>query len=42
MSRDQNARRSQNLKIYFVSFERAEELKHLETTLTLKILFSKN
>jgi len=34
MSRDQNAGRSQNLKIDNRSFEVVEELKHLETALT--------
>jgi len=34
MSRDQNARQSQNVRIDNSSFERVEELKHLGTTLT--------
>jgi len=34
MSRDQNAGRSHNIKIYNNSFERVEEFKYLETTLT--------
>jgi len=34
MSRDQNARGSHNVKIYFNSLERVEEFKYLETTLT--------
>jgi len=34
MSRDQNAERSQNIKIYNSSFERLEPFKHLGSTLT--------
>jgi len=34
MSRDQNARRSHNIKIDNSSFERVEEFKYLGTTLT--------
>jgi hypothetical protein len=36
MSRDQNARRSQNIKFDFKSFERVEDFKYLGTTLTNK------
>ena len=41
MSRDQNAGRSHNMRINNRSFERVEEFKYLETTLTIKILFRK-
>jgi hypothetical protein len=34
MSRDRNAGQSRNIKIYNNSFERFEEFKYLETTLT--------
>ena len=34
MSRDQNSRPGQNIKIYNISFERVEEFKYLGTTLT--------
>ena len=43
MTRDQNAGRSYNMKVYNSSFEGVEEFKYLETTtLTNQILFSKN
>jgi protein associated with RNAse G/E len=41
MSRDQNERRSHNIKIANSSFESVEELQYLGTNLTIKILFSK-
>jgi len=34
MSQDQNAGRSHNIKIDNSSFERVDELKYMETTLT--------
>jgi hypothetical protein len=34
MSREQNAGRNHNVRINNISFERAEELKYLEATLT--------
>ena len=34
MSRDQNARRSHDIKIDYSSFERVEEFEYLRTTLT--------
>jgi len=34
MSRDQNAGRSHNIRIANSSFERVEDFKYLETTLT--------
>ena len=36
MSRDQNAEQSHNVKINNSSFERAEQFRYLETTLTNK------
>jgi len=39
MSRDQNARPSQNVKISNSSFERVEEYKYLGRALTFKIIF---
>jgi len=41
MSRDQNAGRSQNMKVDNRSFERAEQSKYLETALKNQILFRK-
>jgi hypothetical protein len=41
MSRDQNVVRSHNMKNGKSSFERVEEFKYLETTLTNQILFRK-
>ena len=41
MSRDQNAGRSQSMKIDNSSIGRVEEFKYLGTTLTKKILFRK-
>jgi len=41
MSRDQNAGQSRSMKIDNSPFERVEELKYLETTLTIKILLRK-
>jgi len=36
MSRDQNAGRSHSINIDYSSFERVDEFKYLETTLTIK------
>jgi hypothetical protein len=41
MSQDQNAGQSQNKEINNSFFERVEDFKYLETTLTIKILFRK-
>jgi hypothetical protein len=41
MSRDQNARKSNNINNDNSSFERMEEFKYLGTTLTRQILFRK-
>ena len=41
MSRDQNARRSHDIKIDNSFFAKVEEFEYLETNLTVKILFSK-
>jgi hypothetical protein len=41
MSRDQNAGRSQKVKIYNSSFERADPFKYLRTTLTYPNAFLK-
>ena len=41
MSRDQNAGRSQSMKIDNSSIERVEKFKYLGTTVTKKILFRK-